>query len=257
MPITPYRDIDELLATVLTRVRQIFGQRLVGVYLYGSLVTGDFDRDSSDIDLLAVTISALDDREFERLDRMHAEIVSAYPNWQDRIEIGYVAADVLQMHASRTGTLALISPGEPFHRTEAGADWLINWWGARQNGVALYGPAPAAVIPPISDAAFLQAVRDQAREWRTYIEHGRHSRPYQGYAILTLCRALYACTNREQVSKRQAATWAAVQFPQWSALIQAALLWRASWREHVADHEATFAQTERFVHFAVDQIVGL
>lgn len=254
---TPYSDVNRLLHNLLAHMQQIFGQRLIAVYLFGSLVTGDFDPDTSDIDVLAVTASPSDDLEFARLDAMHAQIVSSYPAWQDRIEIAYVAVAALQAYTSQPATIALISPGEPFHVKEAGNDWLINWWTARASGVALYGHAPTTVIAPISDAAFLAAVQDQAREWRVYVNHARHSRPYQGYVILTLCRALYACINREQVSKRQASAWVAAQFPQWSSLIQAAMVWRAAWRESVADPEATFPQTERFVHFAVDQIVGM
>ena len=51
----PYPDIQRLLENLLLQIRQIFQDRLVGVYLYGSLVAGDFDYDSSDIDFLVVT----------------------------------------------------------------------------------------------------------------------------------------------------------------------------------------------------------
>ena len=59
MHITPYPDIDALLSRLLDQMQRILDKKLAGLYLYGSLVTGDFDRESSDIDLLAVTASAM------------------------------------------------------------------------------------------------------------------------------------------------------------------------------------------------------
>jgi predicted nucleotidyltransferase len=54
MTITPYADIDQLLVKLLANLQQILDNKLIGLYLYGSLVTGDFDTNRSDIDLLAV-----------------------------------------------------------------------------------------------------------------------------------------------------------------------------------------------------------
>jgi predicted nucleotidyltransferase len=253
MAITPYADIDAVLHSLRSQIQQILGEKLVGLYLYGSLVTGDFDHAISDIDLLAVTTSEIDGQEFDHLDRMHDEFVASYPLWNDRIEIAYLSASALQTFRAQSSPIAIISPGEPFHLKAAGKDWLINWWVVRNYGVALAGPEPAAVIPPIAREEFLQAVREQVRAWDSYIIETRHSRPYQAYAILTLCRALYACANGEQVSKRRAALWAAEHFPKWSALIHNALGWRAAWREQV-DPESTFAETMRFVRFVVDYL---
>ncbi|KKU23014.1 MAG: hypothetical protein UX35_C0012G0001, partial [Microgenomates group bacterium GW2011_GWA1_46_15] len=43
MNVTPYSDVNRLLNTLLTRMQSILHDKLVGLYLYGSLVTGDFD----------------------------------------------------------------------------------------------------------------------------------------------------------------------------------------------------------------------
>jgi aminoglycoside adenylyltransferase-like protein len=80
-----------------------------------------------------------------------------------------------------------------------------------------------------------------------------HNRKSQAYAILTICRALYTYRNGEQVSKKQAAVWAEQEFPEWSSLIQNALLWRADLRNEQIDHADTFPETLRFVHYAISQ----
>jgi hypothetical protein len=80
-------------------------------------------------------------------------------------------------------------------------------------------------------------------------------RKSQAYTILTMCRALYACANGRQVSKRQAAEWAADRYPAWAPLIQNALIWRSAEEEAQVDHAATFPQTEAFVRFTYGEIV--
>ena len=45
-------EVNALIGELLTGIRGVLGDRLVGLYLYGSLVAGDFDKDISDIDLL-------------------------------------------------------------------------------------------------------------------------------------------------------------------------------------------------------------
>ena len=49
----------ELLLSSATRVLE---SQLVGMYLYGSLSSGDFDLETSDIDFLVVTTSTLSDK---------------------------------------------------------------------------------------------------------------------------------------------------------------------------------------------------
>ncbi len=253
MPITPYPAIDDLLDSLRTHIHQLLGEKLVGLYLYGSLVSGEFDQARSDLDLLAVLAGDLMEAEFAGLEAMHHAFAAAQPAWDDRIEIAYLTQQALQNFRTQRSPIAVISPGEPFHWKEAGKDWLINWWVVRKQGVALYGPPPQSVIDPISDAEFLTAVRKQAGEWRSYI-HEMTRRNSQGYAIQTLCRALYAYTNGEQVGKRQASLWAAERLPQWAPLIHSALRWRDAPSDEGVDHAATFAETVRFVEFVSDLI---
>jgi hypothetical protein len=107
------------------------------------------------------------------------------------------------------------------------------------------------VIEPIGDAEFLTAVREQVGEWRTYI-YNQWRRKSQAYAILTMCRALHAYVNGEQVSKQQAARWAIGYLPQWETLIRNALAWREAPSDEGVDHAATFPETVRFVEYVGD-----
>jgi predicted nucleotidyltransferase len=255
MQFTSDADIGELLQSLPTRIESILSTRLVGVYLYGSLVTGDFERGSSDIDLLVVTSADIDDGEFARLDAMHGEVSSQYREWEGRIEIAYASSEALKTYRTRASRIAVISPGEPFHFKEAGKDWLMNWYVVREKGVALFGLPPQDVIDPITRDEFVEAVRENTRDWGAWLRH-MTGRKGQAYAILTMCRALHLIKTGEQASKRAAAMWASKALPEWSSLIENALLWREVWRsDEGVDHAATFPETERFVNFMIGQIV--
>jgi hypothetical protein len=245
-----------MLMLLQARVQGILGDKLVGLYVTGSLVTGDFDEAVSDLDLVAVTAIALEPNELDRLRAMHQAIAHEEPRWDNRIEVIYLTAEALRTFRTRTSTIAVTSPGEPFHTKEAGKDWLINWYVVREKGVALFGPSPGRFIAPISKAELVQAVEASALAWRDWVSECRH-RNAQVYAILTLCRALYTFKTGEYGSKRPAALWAEKEMPTWAPLIREALrAWREDWYKADVDQEATFMETVRFVNAVVDEIVG-
>jgi hypothetical protein len=252
MQITSYPKIGWLLVDLLRHMQQVLDEDLVGLYLYGSLVAGGFDREISDLDLLAVTSSDIDNQQFEALDEMHNAIAAQNPEWEGRIDVQYIAANALKTFKTQRSQIAVIGPGEPFHVKEAGEDWLINWYLVREHGRVLFGPDPQTVIPSTTQDEFLQAVRTQARRWVEWANQPRDQRG-QSYAILTMCRALYAYQWGEQPSKRQAATWVQERFPEWSSLIEKALAWRTASDDELGRHEATFPETAKFIHF-IDEL---
>jgi Domain of unknown function (DUF4111)/Nucleotidyltransferase domain len=65
---------------------------MAGLYVFGSLVVGDFDADVSDIDLLAVLTGDPSEDLVARLGLMHDALASENPVWAGRIEVIYVSA---------------------------------------------------------------------------------------------------------------------------------------------------------------------
>lgn len=249
---TPDPHINGLLATLLADIQQLFAQKLVGLYLYGSLVTGDFDHRSSDIDLVAALAADVEPHEIEQIRIMHDRFAEQHAQWLDRIEVQYVSVAALEVFKTQTYPMTVISPGEPLHIIEADAAWLVNWYVVQQHGITLCGPAPGTLIDPISPTEFVAAVRGHMQHWRDWINDLPRRAPSQAYVILTMCRGLYTATHGEQVSKLQAARWAQRHLPQWVALIEDALRWRADWRVAEVDQDATFSETRRFVDFMID-----
>ena len=252
---TQYPDINRLLNDLISQLRSILGGKFVGLYLYGSLVWGDFDDDASDIDLLAALTSDLDKGEAAALKTMHEDIARTHKAWDGKIEVQYLSLRGLKTFQSKSTAMAVISPGEQFHIIEADKEWLLNWYFVQDYGITLFGPSPGTFIDPISKDEFVRAVVHHAHQWPKWMPKTRNSRPYQSYAILTMCRSLYTYKHGQQVSKKQAAHWAQKELPQWATLIQSALEWRLSARlRDPLDHEATYLQPRRFVRYISDLI---
>ena len=56
-------EVNTVLALLLSEVRALVGEALLGMYLTGSLSLGAFEAGSSDIDFLVVTVDALTDEQ--------------------------------------------------------------------------------------------------------------------------------------------------------------------------------------------------
>lgn len=248
-------EIRALLERLRVDIETALGAKLVGLYLVGSLVSGDFDATVSDIDLIAVLATDADATEFAALGALHAAFDADFPYWSGRIEVIYTTVEYLQgQHADYV--FPITSPGEPFHwRDIHHDDWLLNWFKLREWGLTLFGPEPQTLVAPIAPETIRRVIREQAEATRTRVLESVR-RPSQAYAILTTCRALYTLRVGTFPSKPQAARWAADQLPEWSALILNALAWRLAWRDEAVDHAATFPETVRFINAVVDLIAA-
>jgi hypothetical protein len=238
---------EKLLARLADGQETALGADLLGSYVFGSVVTGDFDPGISDVDTVVVLRSDLTATQLAALERLYHDIVDEMPEWQDRIEVVYLSARSLM--ACRTGSspAARISPGEPFHAIEVDHRWLIDWYQLREVGIALRGPPAASVVPVISRSEYVEAVRQHLLTWpdpaNEVLARGDHV-----YAILTMCRGLRTCRTGDHVSKREAARWACEELPEHAELIRDALVWRAQSRDGMGiDGTATRDATRRFV----------
>lgn len=72
------------------------------------------------------------------------------------------------------------------------------------------------------------------------------SRPSPAFAVLAVCRGLYAEEYSRQVSKHQAALWAAVEYPGWARAIRSALIWRSEWRNEDVEQASTYPEVSSF-----------
>ncbi|MCE2472891.1 MAG: DUF4111 domain-containing protein [Anaerolineae bacterium] len=217
--------VGHIIDRLIDELNQILKDDLVGIYLYGSLISGDFDIAISDIDLVVVLRAELDQPQFLQLQRMHTRVVNDHPAWRDRLELAYISGRALKTFRVAKSTIGIISPGEPFHLIEAGDDWLISWYDLRRNGVALQGPSIQSLIDSIPTPDWLDAVREHICAYRRTVRDAADIM-FLSYIVLTVARGAYTLAHGQAASKVKTAAWAQHQFPQWSDLIARALKWR-------------------------------
>lgn len=244
-------DITALHHELRAGIARTLADDFVGLYLYGSLVYGDFTPGVSDIDLLAVSRRFVTEADIHRLREMHRRIADRHPGWADRIEVAYQSLHGLKTWQTERSPMGIVSPGEPIHLIDAGADWRINWFFVLDHGITLSGPAPETLIEPIPRDVFTEAARELGRDWVTRI-HDVADQRGESYAILTVCRALYSHHTGEPVSKPKAARWVEARHPEWSHLIDIALERRSSPEDN--GPEDTFAATVAFIEAMVAEI---
>jgi hypothetical protein len=153
-----------------------------------------------------------------------------------------------------------ISPGEPFHLTTAGIDWLFNLALLRDRGVAIWGPDPDALVGPIPAERMRAAVRELMEGWRTWITEAPYldSIGYQGYMVLTMCRARALARTGTNLGKLEAAAWAERELPESAPLIERAVGWRraVALGEPVADDPAeALPGVLKFVRSSIDTVL--
>ena len=255
---TSNKIVNDLLGQLLADIQAVLGKRLIGLYLYGSATAGDFDVEVSDIDLLAVVASDITETEFSKLKDMHNNFVQKYPNWKDRIEVAYLSLHGLQTFKTERSKIVVISPGELLNVKEAGKDWLINWYVIQENGIPVFGPHQSSLIPKISKQEYMEWIKKQTALWdeRTKGYDEQSPRGSVAYAVLTMCRAMYASRYGQQVSKNQAASWVKQEFPHWASLVDSAIAWRKrQWEEIQESVGSELGQVVEFLNFAIDYVM--
>ena len=186
---TGFSDVDYLLSELVSALKVILNDNLLGIYVYGSLVWGDFDHAASDVDVVVALNDEITTKDFEGLDTFHTVLIQKFPVWNDRIEIAYASQTTLKNFKYKMSKIAVISPGEAFNIKNTGTDWLINYYLLQNQSLILHGPSPKSIITSISKREFITHVIKQAVEWKDWVVHTQHSLGYQYYAVLTLCRA--------------------------------------------------------------------
>jgi len=223
--------VDEILAVLIPGVHAALGDNLVGVYLRGSLATGDFI-DTSDIDFFVATERPVSEAEADALIAVHARLAAMPNKYADRLERAYIDRAALWRFAPGRRFLT-VECETPLRWKVHETSWLIERCGLRESGIAILGPDPRTLIDPISAEELRDAARQRVREWATWAADPHDPewlppRSHQAYVVETMCRALYTLALGELVSKRKAASWGVSVLPErWHGLVRKAVAGRA------------------------------
>jgi hypothetical protein len=245
MNATRYPDINIVLRMLLTGVQAALGDRFVGLYVHGSLASGDFDPASSDIDFVVITAQALPEERIPALEALHMRLIDSGMPWALKLEGTYFPQQALRHYQPSDALYPSLNEGS-FYMGGHGSDWVIQSHILREQGIVLAGPAPRDLIDPVAPDDLRQATRQLLREWWAPMlaDSARlRSDEYQAYAILTMCRALYTLETGAVASKPAAARWVqAALGTRRAAQIERALAWRPSMPLGMLDQALDFIQ---------------
>jgi hypothetical protein len=203
------------------------------MYLYGSLTSGDFDPETSDVDFVVVTAGELPDDLIAALAAVHARITTSGVKWAAKLEGSYLPQRALRRYARGDLPRPTLNEGK-FYLAPHGWDWVIQRHILREQGVVVAGPPLRPMIDPVQPDDLRQAVLELLQEWwapmiadPTRLLHS----DYQAYAILSMCRALHTMHTGTIVSKPAAAAWAQQALGErWEHIIDRARAWRPGWQ---------------------------
>ena len=221
----PHAVLDDLAAGLTAAL----GDDLLGLWLHGSLVAGDFDPARSDLDVFAVLRGRPDDATLAAVAPVHASLEARHPGWRNRVEVETCGLPTLLAlsggaDAGPEDVIMRLSPGETLHLLPASRHRVLTWTTVRERGRRLVGPPAADVLPPVAPDLTRAALLEHVRDWPLWVEDIR-STGGQSYAVLSLCRAWCAVVDGEQLSKLAASDRFAATRPEDADLVA----WARDW----------------------------
>lgn len=252
--LTPYPEVNEILQLLLEEMQKVLGDQFVGMYLYGSLSSGDFHPDTSDIDYLVVTADMLSENTITALESMHYRIWNTGLPWAGKLEGSYIPKAHLRRYEKSDPGYPTVNEGR-FYVAPHGSDWIIQRHIIREHGVVLAGPDPKMLIDPVGLDDIRRAVTGTLQEWwfpllddPSWLKN--HGSEYHAYAILTMCRSLYALEHGTIVSKPVAAVWAQKRLGgKWPQVLEQSLATRMGARDYQLYDDAL-----ELIHYTMERV---
>ena len=230
IPDHPYPELRDVLNMFVDEISAELRENLVGIYLVGSIASGDFDLDS-DVDFLVVTKTELTEAHMKTLQDIQIKIhdIDCYP--AKHLEGSYISiGDLNNWNIVGEKKLYYFDNGSTtYEQSTHDNQWHVRWI-LRERGIRLIGQKPETILKPIPldklsneiKAAMLQVMKlfeDEIDRPLGFF----NSKFGQSFAVLTYCRMLHTLHTGTVQSKKAAVKWAK-QFvePKWIKIIDQA-----------------------------------
>jgi len=251
---TIFPDINEVLNLLLSNVKEILGDQFIGMYLYGSLSSGDFDPETSDIDFLVVTADILPEETVAKLEAMHKQTWATSPKRAGELEGSYIHKELIRRHDPNGAPCPTVNEGK-FFLDQRGSDWIIQRHVVREYGVIVEGPDPKTLIDSVTSDDIRGAVMGILHEWwfpmladPSWLRD--HEAGYRSFAVITMCRVLHALETGTVVSKPKAIQWARTKLDkEWMQLID-----QAVGMSHHEGGDIPLSETLDFIQFIYEKV---
>jgi hypothetical protein len=199
-------------------LRFILGERLVGLYVGGSLSLRDYVEASSDIDFLAVTDGPLSPEDLLAVGICHRELLNGHALAR-RLEGDYAPQQTL---VSDGTTCPVPGCERGIFLPKVGEIMLSadNIYNLREDGITVVGPSPRTLLPPVSCDQVRQSVRMVLADGPFFSSSPEETADQ----LLDLCRSLCTLEKGRPASKSEGAAWVRSRVEErWLKVIEAAM----------------------------------
>ncbi|MFK4035738.1 nucleotidyltransferase domain-containing protein [Nonomuraea wenchangensis] len=186
---------DRLLSRFLEAVEPAVP--LVALWAHGSLASDDYQPGRSDLDLVAVVDKPVTMEHWRRIKAVHRGLDLPLA---DRLHCSYMPrqelADPSAEHVTWAHEQIFRRPVTPVIRREL-----------HVKALELYGPSPAGLLPPVSDAELAEFVRTDLRDYWLEKTRGRRRWLHDIWVDLgtvTVARAAVTLADGRLITKREA-----------------------------------------------------
>ncbi|QYC38258.1 Nucleotidyltransferase domain protein [Nonomuraea coxensis DSM 45129] len=186
---------DRLLSRFLEAVEPAVP--LVALWAHGSLATDDYQPGRSDLDLVAIVDEPVTMGHWRRIKAVHRGLDLPLA---DRLHCSYIPRQELAEPSAEHVTWAheeiFRRPVTPVTRREL-----------HVKALELYGPSPAGLLPPVSDAELAEFVRTDLRDFWLVKTQGRRRWLHDVWVDLgtvTVARAAVTLADGRLITKREA-----------------------------------------------------
>jgi len=230
IPDHPYPELRDVLNMFVDEISAELRENLVGIYLVGSIASGDFDLDS-DVDFLVVTNTELTEANMKALQDIQIKIhgFDCYP--AKHLEGSYISiSDLNDWSTVGQKKLYYFDNGSTaYEQSIHDNQWHVRWI-LRERGITLVGQKPETILKSIPLNEMFSEIKTTMLQVMKLFED-EINRPLsffnskfgQSFAVLTYCRMLHTLHTGTVQSKKAGVKWAK-QFvePKWVNIIDQA-----------------------------------
>lgn len=194
-------EVQQLMEQYIVELKEIFSdEKIVGVYVYGSIALGAFHIETSDVDFVAVINDYVNEAEKQHLIELHKRLSKS--TLGKRMDGMYISLADLGKYNDEMNEYVYCAEG----KVDIGY-WDINavtWWTLKNQGITVAGKEA-------EDLPFQIKWDDVVNTMKYNVEHywnEKAKRPYLFFveewvesAVVTMGRILYTLENKTIVSK--------------------------------------------------------
>lgn len=204
-------------------ITKIFPDCITGIYLTGSLATGDYNPTLSDIDLVVVLNSHWTEKQIATLKKWALNII-AKDALAQHLDIAFgEQKNVAEIDGIKQFPAIEFWKGDISISETTLAYNAIVWNNILQTGITFYGVDPHTIIRSISQTAISCTINSELKTLQLLIsEIFDDDIKFRYYVIATCCRMMYTLETNSYISKKNAMIWYKDKNTRFSELITTA-----------------------------------